>query len=43
LFDGVRDLMRTNRSQLFQFASVVVRFDHVSAEQAVSASGGENQ
>jgi hypothetical protein len=29
VFDSVRDLMRTNRSPLFEIARLLVRFDHM--------------
>jgi hypothetical protein len=31
LFDSVRDLMRTNRSPLFEVARPLVRFEHVAS------------
>jgi len=31
LFDSVRDLMRTNRSPLFEIARVLVRLDHIAS------------
>jgi hypothetical protein len=39
LFVRVRDLMRTNRSPLFEIALVLVRFDHV-AHCIVNANHG---
>ncbi len=31
MFDSVRDLMRTNRSLLFEIARVLVRFDYIAS------------
>jgi len=39
LFDSVRDLMRTNRSPLFEVARVLVRLDHI-ASLIVNANDG---
>jgi hypothetical protein len=39
VFDSVRDLMRTNRSPLFEIARVLVCFDH-TASRIVNADHG---
>ena len=31
MLDSVRDLMRTNRSALFEIARVLVRFDYIAS------------